>query len=239
MYSTVATMAKTVMNRWYGGLFYRTQFQTWYPYIWCTMRGMFVWICAHRTELHSLFFLHISVPVHCMAVCQHWHLLNFLLDSRTMASLCVLSYTMIIWCLSLCVFVFLCMCGCVCSPFNKKVPLCYKSTPSSVMLQGRRQDEANQRWYVHTQQEEKEEESFTQNCIHQQKEMPANSSWCCHCHVHVKGWKSADTERRNNILFTAEMGFSLCRKHIAFRASVWTKCVWFCNINWTKRCLSS
>lgn len=141
---------------------------------------------ALNSILFFFFFLHISVPVRSMVVCQHWHLLNWLLDSQTMASLCVLSYTVIIWCLSLCVFVFLCTCECVCSPFNKKVPLCYKSTPSSVMLQGRRQDRANQRWYVHTQQEEEEEES-TQNYIHQQKEIRANTSWCHYCHVHVKG----------------------------------------------------
>lgn len=52
----------------------------------------------------------------------------------------------------LCVFLFV-LCANVpvhCSiKKKKKVPLCYNSMPSSIMLQGRRQDRANQGWYVH------------------------------------------------------------------------------------------
>lgn len=61
----------------------------------------------------------------------------------------------------LCVFCFCVWLGvCVCvnvfvhgSIKKKKVPLCYNSTSRSVMLRGRRQDRANQGWYVHRQWE--------------------------------------------------------------------------------------
>ena len=118
------------------------------------------------------------VCVLCVAVCQRCRFLKSLLDIQTMASLCVLSSAVIIRCLSLCVFC-LCMCERVCltvhCSIKKGVPLCYNSTPSSVMLQGRRQDGANQGWYVHRQGEGDTGATYV------------NKKVSCDCHVLESG----------------------------------------------------
>ena len=91
--------------------------------------------------------LNVSLRVLCVVVCQRWRFPKTLLDAPTMASLYVFHVP---WSLDVCQCVFcLCTCRCVCSLFNKKVPLCSNNTPTSVMLQGRRQDGANQGWCVY------------------------------------------------------------------------------------------
>lgn len=85
------------------------------------------------------------VSVLRMSVCLYVsgrHFLKSLLDAPTMASLYFLSCAGINRCLSPCAFFLFCF-VCACASvfvrrFNEEVPLCYTSTPSSVMLQGRK-----------------------------------------------------------------------------------------------------
>ena len=82
---------------------------------------------------------------------------------------------------------FLCMCEC--SLLNKKSPIVFEqhAYSSSIMLQGRRQDGANQGWYVHRQGE-----GFAETTYANKREVAANSACCCDCHRLMKCLKCAD-----------------------------------------------
>lgn len=132
--------------------------------------------------------MHIFVCVLWVYVCQQWRCFTSLLDIHTMASLCVLSSAGITACLSRrCFLVFSCVCANV-HCYLKKVPLCSNSTPSSVMLQGRRQDGANRGWYVHRQGE-----GFAETYANK-REVAANGACCCDCHRLMTCLKCADFE---------------------------------------------